>query len=246
MSKVVFDIETAGDFESLDKESQEYLLKYAEDEDEAEEMRKKVNLWPFTSQIVALALLNPDTEKGKVYFQAPYSSHGDYTGQASPLSGGSAALSAAPDKEMAPFSEDGVDFKVCSEKEILQNFWQDIKNYHQFITFNGRGFDCPYLMLRSAVLEVRPTKNLMPPRFSADFHIDLLDQLTFYSAFRKFTLDFYCRGFGIKSPKADGMAGDKVVQYFKDGKFLEIARYCMADTKATAELYKRWTEYIEM
>ncbi|MFH0852730.1 MAG: ribonuclease H-like domain-containing protein [bacterium] len=221
MSKVVFDIETSGTFESLDKEAQEYLLKYAEGEDEVEEARKKVNLWPFCSQIVALALFNPDTEKGKVYFQAP-------------------------DKEIAPFSENGADFKPCSEKEILENFWQDIKNYHQFITFNGRGFDCPYIMLRSAVLGVRPTKNLMPPRFSADFHIDLLDQLTFYSAFRKFSLDFYCRGFGIKSPKAGGMTGDKMVQYFKDGKFLDIARYCFADTKATAELYKRWTEYIEM
>jgi hypothetical protein len=219
MSKVVFDVEAAGDFENLDKESQDYLLKRAEDDEEREEIKKSVNLWPFTGQIVAISLFNPETDKGKVFFQAP--------GQ-----------------KLENFSEDGVDYEISTEKKILEKFWQNIKNYHQFITFNGRGFDCPYLMLRSAVLAVRPTRSLMPPRYSADFHIDLLDQLTFYGAFRKFTLDFYCKSLGITSPKADGLSGEKVGQYFKDGKYLEIARYCLEDTRATAQLYSRWLEYI--
>jgi len=219
MSKVVFDIETVGDFESLSKDAQDYILKYAEDEEDKEEAKSKVNLWPFCGQIVALALLNPESGKGKVYFQAPR-------------------------QKMENFSENGVDFAVCTEKQILENFWQDIKNYHQFITFNGRGFDCPYLALRSAVLKVQPTKNLMPPRFSADFHVDLLDQMTFYGAFRKFSLDFYCQAMDIKSPKANGLSGDKVGEYFKQGKYLEIARYCLGDVLATSELYQRWFEYI--
>jgi hypothetical protein len=219
MSKVIFDVEAAGDFENLDKESQDYLLKYAEDDKEKEEVKQSVSLWPFCGQIVAISMLNPESDKGKVYFQAPAGKTDD-------------------------FSEDGVDFEASTEKKILEKFWQNIKNYHQFITFNGRGFDCPYLMLRSAVLKVRPTRNLMPPRFSADWHIDLLDQLTFYGAFRKFTLDFYCRSLGIISPKKDGLSGEKVSQYFKDEKYLEIARYCLADTRATAQLYSQWLEYI--
>jgi len=221
MSRIVFDIETIGEFEALDQDAQEYILKYDEDEKKKSETKEKTALWPFTGQIVALALLNPDTNKGKVYFQAP-------------------------NEEIKDFSGDNADFKACSEKEILENFWRDIRNYNQFITFNGRGFDCPYLMLRSAVLKVKPTKNLMPPRFSANFHIDLLDQLTFYSAFRKFTLDFYCRSLGIQSPKIKGISGEKVNQYFKEGKFLEIARYCLADVVATKELYQRWSEYINI
>lgn len=232
MSKVIFDIETIGEFEALDEDSQQYLLKYAEDEKKKSESKKRTALWPFTGQIVAIGLLNPETEKGKVYFQAPS------------LSGGNAALSAATNEKIKPFSENNIDFKACSEKEILENFWQDVKSYNQFITFNGRGFDCPYLMLRSAVLRTRPTKNLMPPRYSADKHIDLLDQLTFYGAFRKFTLDFYCRSLGIKSPKIEGMTGEKINQYFSEKKYLEIARYCMADVRATAELYSVWSSYI--
>jgi DNA polymerase elongation subunit (family B) len=235
MPKVVFDIETAGvDFETLTRDEQDYILKYAEDEKKRNETKKKTSFWPFTGQIVALCLLNPESEKGKVYFQA------------SPLNGGKAALSAAPQQKIKNFSENGIDFKMCSEKEILENFWQDIKNYNQFITFNGRGFDCPYLMLRSAVLQVKPTKNLMPPRYSAGQHIDLLDQLTFYGAFRKFTLDFYCRSFGIKSPKIGGMSGEKINQYFSEGKYLEVARYCLADVQATGELYQRWLDFIKI
>ncbi len=221
MSKVVFDIETIGEFEALDEESQDYILKYAEDEKKKSETKKKTGLWPFTGQIVALAILNPDSRKGKVYFQSP-------------------------GKKIDSFSEDGIDFKVCLEKEILENFWQDIKNYNQFITFNGRGFDCPYLMLRSAVLKIRPSKNLMPNRYRPEAHVDLLDQLTFYGAFRKFSLDFYCRSLGIKSPKTKGITGDKVNQFFKEGKHLEIARYCLADVLATEELYQRWAKYIDI
>src|SRR4030042_6390383 len=219
MSRIVFDIETAGDFDSLEKESQDYFLKNAKDERDIEEIKKNVNFWPFSGEIVAISLLNPESGKGKVFFQGP-------------------------DGKIENFSEDGIDFEISTEKKILEKFWQNIKNYHQFITFNGRGFDCPYLMLRSAALKVRPTRNLMPPRYSADFHIDLLDQLTFYGAFRKFSLDFYCRSLGIESPKISGISGEKVAQYFKEGKYLEIARYCLADTRATAELYGLWIEYV--
>jgi len=132
------------------------------------------------------------------------------------------------------------------EKEILERFWQEIKNYQQFITFNGRKFDCPYIMLRSAIQKVRPSRNLMPYRYSDEEHIDLLDQLTFYDAFRRFSLDFYCKSLGLENCKMEGISGEKVQQYFKSGKYLEIARYCASDVKATAELFERWQKYIKI
>jgi hypothetical protein len=222
MSKIVFDIETVGvDFETLELNEQDYILKYAEDEKEIKETKKKVGLWPFTSQIVAVCLFNPETQRGKTYFQAP-------------------------EEKIKPFVEEGMEYEPMSEKEILEKFWQDIKNYQQFITFNGRGFDCPYIMLRSAVLKVRPTINLMPYRYDSSNHVDLLDQLTFYGAFRKFSLDFYCRSFSLKNQKIEGVTGEKIQEYFKDKKYLEIARYCSADVKATAELYERWGKYIKI
>ena len=71
----------------------------------------------------------------------------------------------------------------------------------EIITFNGRGFDCPFILIRSAVHKIKPTKDLMPNRYNG-VHIDLLDQLTFYGASRrKFSLDMWCKTFGIKAPK---------------------------------------------
>jgi predicted PolB exonuclease-like 3'-5' exonuclease len=42
----------------------------------------------------------------------------------------------------------------------------------------------------------------------------------------------------------EGMDGGKVQEYFNDKKYSEIARYCAADVKATAELYSAWESYI--
>lgn len=233
MSKIVFDIETIGvDFESLQQDEQDYILKYAEDEKKIKVAKEKIGLWPFTGQIVALCLFNPETERGKNYFQAPAFAQGLRRGE--------------PNQKIKPFVEDGVEYETASEKEILEKFWEHIKNYEQFITFNGRGFDCPYIMLRSAVLKVKPTKNLMPYRYDDKIHVDLLEQLTFYGAFRKFSLDFYCKSFDLRNKKIEGMSGALIQQYFQEGRFLEIARYCSADVRATAELYERWHKYIKI
>ena len=51
------------------------------------------------------------------------------------------------------------------------------------------GFDCPFLMMRSAILGVKPTRNLMPNRYYMT-HIDLLDQLTFMALFADLILIF--------------------------------------------------------
>ena len=222
MSKVVFDIETIGaDFDAMPDEAQKYILKTSEDEKKNESIKEKLGLWPLTGEIAAICLLNYDTNKGRVYFQVG-------------------------DKKIEPLIENGIEYLAMGEKEILEKFWQEIRNYDQFITFNGRGFDCPYIMLRSGILKVRPSRNLMPYRYKDDEHIDLLDQLTFYDAFRKFSLDFYCRTFKLDSAKTEGMSGDQVQEYFKKGKYLEIARYCAMDVIATAELFERWVKYIRI
>jgi len=222
MSKVVFDIETIGtEFDDLPEEVQKYVLKDAEDEKKANDIKSRLGLWPLTGEIVAICLLNPDTGKGRTYFQAP-------------------------GKSVKPFIEEDIEYQALTEKEILEKFWQEIKNYDQFITFNGRKFDCPYIMLRSAALKIRPSRNLVPYRYSDQEHIDLLDQLTFYDAFRRFSLDFYCKSFDLEAGKMKGMSGDKVQEYFKNCKYSEIARYCSLDVKATAELFERWEKYVRV
>jgi len=220
MARIIFDIETVGkDFESLDKTTQKYLLRYAETEDEKEEIKDRLSFHPLTGEIITIGLLNPDTEKAIVFFQT--------TGD-----------------PLLPFEEDGVRYETGTEKEILEKFWDVIKGYEQFITFNGRGFDCPFILIRSAIHRIRPTKDLMPNRYN-ETHIDLLDQLTFYGASRRrFNLDMWCRTFGIKTPKGDGITGYEVKDLFKAGRYIDIAKYCVGDLRATRELLSYWENYI--
>jgi uncharacterized protein YprB with RNaseH-like and TPR domain len=221
MSRVIFDIETVGkDFESLDRTTQEYLLRYAGTEDEKEEIKDRLSFYPLTAEIVTIGLLNPDTQKGFVFYQTS----GD---------------------TLLPFEEDNVRYETGTEKEILEKFWDVIRGYDKFITFNGRGFDCPFILIRSAVHRIKPKKELMPNRYN-DTHIDLLDQLTFYGASRRrFSLDMWCRTFGIKSPKEGGITGYEVRDLFKAGRYHDIARYCVGDLRATGELLNYWQNYIK-
>ncbi|HYA26479.1 MAG TPA: ribonuclease H-like domain-containing protein [Thermodesulfovibrionales bacterium] len=220
MSRVILDIETVGrEFASLDKEMQNYFLRWAETEDEVQEVKESLSLYPLTGEVVAIGMLNPDTMKGAVYYGMP----GD---------------------PLLPFEEDGITFQAGNEKEILQRFWDTVKGYDQIITFNGRSFDCPFLMIRSAVHKLKPSRDLMPNRYNGA-HIDLLDQLTFYGATRrKFSLDMWCRTYGIKSPKSEGITGYEVKGLFTSGRYIDIAKYCLGDLRATRELLGYWENYI--
>jgi uncharacterized protein YprB with RNaseH-like and TPR domain len=232
--KLVIDIETIGhDFDSFDKATQENLTRWIKQESESEEeyqvalqnLKDGLGFSPLTGEIVAIGVLDHHKQQGVVYYQAP-------------------------EKKMTEVTEGNITYKPMTEAAMLDAFWKGALQYQQFITFNGRQFDTPFLALRSAVHGVRPTKDLNRARYlyqqSPDaVHIDLLDQLSFYGAVRrKGTLHLYTRAMGIKSPKGDGVDGDQVGQLFKDKKYLEIARYNAGDLFATSELYKKWENYL--
>lgn len=219
MSRVIFDIETIGvDFESLDSEFQEALTKWATTEEEIQKAKDKLALSPLTGEIVAIAMLNPDTGRGGVFFQAP-------------------------GEDIEPFEEEGVRFEAGDERFILERFWESIKYYDQFITFNGRTFDCPFIIIRSAIHRLKPTRQLLPNRYSGP-HIDLLDRLTFFGATKKQSLEVFCKAFGIASPKSEGISGVDVPELFSQGRYIDIARYCLRDVIATKELLMFWETYI--
>ena len=232
MATIVFDIETSAlPLENFDEAQQEYLFREADKlADETartarrEEIAKFMSLWPFTSQVVCIAMLNADTLRGQVLFTA----------------------------EDFEESEEGgpVEFMPCAdETELLTAFWDVAKHYDNVVTFNGRGFDVPFIYLRSALLNVSISKkNWLGYRYATEPHCDLAEQLTFYSvsgrdgAARRFNLDFYCKAFGIESPKSHGVTGMDVGTLLAGKKYREIAEYCLRDVLATVELHKIWKE----
>lgn len=222
MSHLIFDIETIGDsWDDLDFETQKYLLKYSETEEQQELVKTTLGLYPLTGQIVAIGLYDPDKDIRSVYLQAPDGSLEER------------------------YEKDGVFYIVGTESEILEKFWATIRKYSTFVTFNGRAFDCPYILMRSAVHKIKPTKNLIPYRYSDKEHVDLFDQLTFYNTTKRFNLDYFCKRFGIISPKSEGVTGLDVPDLFNRGEYQIIAEYCMRDVIATGELFQIWRDYIK-
>lgn len=232
---LVFDIETIGeDFDTLDQTTQEVLTRWIKKESATDEEYEKAFLdlknglvfSPLTGQIVAIGVYDTEKDKGAVYFQAT-------------------------DNSVENSEEENIKYRVLEEKEMLQQFWNLAEKYDEFVSFNGRTFDVPFLMVRSAIHEIRPTKNLMANRYFSSQpknarHIDLLDQLTFYGAVRrKGNLHLWSRAFGIKSPKTEGITGEDVGKLFKEKKFLEIARYNVGDLRATKALYEYWEKFLK-
>lgn len=233
MPTLILDIETVGEkFDDMDESTQQALTAWigreADDDDEKHRLTSQVKeglgFSPLTGKIITLGVLDLEKNKGTVYYSTQNSEHKAQT-------------------------EDNFSFKPASEKEMLESFWAGAKQYDTFVTFNGRSFDIPFIMVRSAVHGVRPTKNLMSNRYLSmqrgGYHVDLYDQLSFYGAVRRpGSLHLWTRAFGIKSPKEDGITGYDVARLYHEGHHLDIAKYNANDLTATAQLYQRWEKYL--
>ena len=232
MATLIFDIETVGEsYALMDETTQEVLSRWIErtakdetsKEAQLQDLKDGLGFSPLTGKIVAIGLYDLERKQGAVY----------YTGAGNEVD----------------VNEGEYVLKQRSEKEMLEDFWEGAKSYDTFVTFNGRGFDVPFLLHRSVVCEVMPTQSLMDGRYLYQQknvrHVDLQDQLTFYGAmFKRPPLHLFCRAYGIESPKGEGVSGDDVAGLFKDKKYTEIARYNARDVTATTELYEKWLTYL--
>ena len=133
MATLVFDIETSAmPEEGFDETQLEYLFRAAnnlEDEEARDtkrgEIRRMFNLWPFTAQCVCVCMINADSGKGKVIFLAD--DYEEYAG-----------------------TKQGMEFVPCADEvELLTAFWDAASHFDRVVTFNGRGFDVPFMYLRS-------------------------------------------------------------------------------------------------
>lgn len=236
---LVFDIETnAVEYDSLSESQQEYLLRGADSEEEKDQRKFQMALSPLTSQVVCIGLQLMQQEGGNW------------------ITLKKAAFSTRPGETSSELETielaDGNLCHIASETKILEDFWSILNKYNKawLVSFNGRGFDAPYLMIRSAVHRIKPSRNLMAgTKFNYPMHIDLADELTFYSpakigATRRYNFDFFARAFGVTSPKAEGVDGSMVGELYKNGKIEEIAEYCLRDVSATWDLFNIWNNYL--
>ena len=221
---LAIDIETTGrDWDEFSAEIQKYLLerKSNEDIDEATVI-DRLGLHPGTGKIIAIGMWRPVENSGGLLLESS--------------------------KKTAWTDMEGVNAKVYqgTEKDLLEQFWSVLnKSISTIITYNGRSFDGPYLLIRSSMLEVKPSRNLLPYRYSFNQHCDLAEVLSFHRSRPLDSFDFWCQQFGIESPK-DELDGSKVRDAYERGETESIGRYALRDAWATAELYKKLRPLIHL
>src|SRR5271169_117272 len=118
MATLVFDIETTAlPLENFDDAQQEYLFREADKLADATardakrvEIARFMSLWPFTSQVVCIAMLNAETQRGQSLF-------------------------IAEDFEEAAEEGAAVKFVPCADEfELLTAFWDVAKHYDNIVT----------------------------------------------------------------------------------------------------------------
>jgi predicted PolB exonuclease-like 3'-5' exonuclease len=219
MKKLVIDIETVGTpWEELDPYVREYLIKGLSEGD-SEETRRAGGLSPFRGRIVAIGVINVDDGRSCAMYEVP--------GQT----------------ELRTERVNARTYISGSEKQILEKFWQFFDDDSRFISFNGRQFDGPFLMIRSAIHGVIPKRDLVGYRYGYHPNCDLREALNFFGTTNsrqfKFNLDLACKVFGVETSKSEGVDGRSVETWYRAGRHRDIADYCLEDVRATAQLYEK-------
>lgn len=222
MGPIAFDIEVAGfDWEEIDEITRGYLLQRERDPERRHAVPERTALYPGLGKVIAIGLWLIEEDRGMILLEG--------------------------DEEEAHSWEKVPNSKIFrgDEKMLLEKFWEvsgtrgSSSRLPQLVTYNGRGYDGPVMMVRSAQNGVRPSRNLVPNRYAVEDHCDLMDMLSFYGASRdRFSLDYWCRRFDVESPKGS-IDGSQVGRAYREGRIDDIGEYCLRDVRATGELFRR-------
>src|SRR5687767_3115960 len=215
MATIVFDIEVAGfPWSEVDEITRGYLLARAKPDDR-DAVPERTALYPGLGKVIAIGMWGLENDRGILLLEGPSEEDRDW--------------------------EKVAHSKIFrgGEGELLRRFWKLVANPRdRLVSYNGRGYDGPILMIRSAQLGIAPSRKLVPYRYDIAEHCDLQDVLSFQGSTREnFKLDYWCRRFDIESPKGS-IDGSQVGRAYREGKIEDIGEYCLRDVRATGELYK--------
>ncbi|MDE7196904.1 MAG: 3'-5' exonuclease [Helicobacter sp.] len=140
-----------------------------------------------------------------------------------------------------------------SEREIIEAFLTYLQKQPRLVSFNGRGFDMPMLLLRAMRYNLQAgayfeTKNPAVgkdkwenyrQRFSERFHLDLFDSLGHFGAATR-GLKLHNIASACQLPGKFDTQGDEVYRLYADGKMGAIDAYCESDVLNTYWLFLKW------
>jgi DNA polymerase elongation subunit (family B) len=136
------------------------------------------------------------------------------------------------------------DVRAMSEPDLLRAFWALAQHAEVVVTYNGRGFDIPFLITRSLINGIPARIDLLSRPFDIRPHLDLHQVLT--TGNRRLgpsSLDVVCWALGIRSPKGE-MDGSMVAPFYAQGDIETIAVYNAGDVAATSAVYQHVRDHV--
>lgn len=125
------------------------------------------------------------------------------------------------------------------EEKMLKEFWQKVEKADWIIGHNIVNFDLPFIMQRSVIKNVKPSREIKVLRYSHEPIFDTYMEWTMWSREHKpGSLDRLAKALGYPTSK-DEMCGSEVYDYYRAGKIKDILRYCQKDVDLTRKIYKR-------
>ena len=131
-----------------------------------------------------------------------------------------------------------ISFHGNEEKPLLKEFWQKLKenNYPYVITYNGLGFDLPFIWKRSVILAVEGTKEFNLRRYTTDYNYDIMAVWCNWDVRNAIKLDNLTKILGVESKSGSGA---DVYDMWQKREYKKIAEYCMQDVFVTYQCYSR-------
>ena len=130
------------------------------------------------------------------------------------------------------------------EAMMLETFWSTVAQFSgrvTWVTFNGKRFDVPYLLARSAHYGIPPTRRDLVDTYPYKHtpHADLCVVWPCY-----FTLHDLCQLLDVETPKND-FGSMQVAQAVVEGRIDDVVRYCERDVVATWQCYKKLHAFLK-
>jgi predicted PolB exonuclease-like 3'-5' exonuclease len=127
------------------------------------------------------------------------------------------------------------------EHEILEEFWGKIAaiNPDKIVTFNGYGFDIPFIYVRSMINKIEPTKQINCNKWNMETsnHFDCMLALSYKGAFLNVAQDIICKMLSIEVP--DKIDGREIEKCYVNKNWASINNRCQQDVIALEQIYKK-------
>lgn len=131
------------------------------------------------------------------------------------------------------FMEEHVEHEgFYADRPYEQNGWR-------LITYNGKKFDVPYILVRSAYNNVMPTRDISLRAWETKNHLDLCEYL---GTIKRRSLQHWLTSFDL--PVKNMPEGESVYSLAQNGDLATIKNYCINDCEVTYLLYDRIIDYI--